>query len=317
MTSPNNAVNTTLTGQSGTGAFAGTANTTFTGKTVTSELLCGSATGPQTSAAGTMQAVGVGAAGQVITSSYINNAGSSPTVWHYKSRSAVVGSFATVQTADTLGRELFFADDGTSFVSSAAVIVSATGAVSTGIVPGQYVIQTANSSGSLTSAVTINSAQQTNFAGLITSSNGINFGGTTLGTYTENTFLPTFTCATPGDLSVSYATQNGYVTRIGRMAFVQVDLVCTPTFTTASGQIRVSALPFTVNSTAPLPIGGVSTSSGFVYVGTPTTSIIGVPGQVYANIRLNATASNGVIMLMSNITTGAVIEITFTLAYLI
>lgn len=75
------------------------------------------------------------------------------------------------------------------------------------------------------------------------SATSINFGGTTLANYLEGSWTPTFTFATPGDLSVSYSTQTGSYTRIGNIIVVNFSLTCTPTYTTASGQASIVGLP--------------------------------------------------------------------------
>lgn len=67
----------------------------------------------------------------------------------------------------------------------------------------------------------------------------------TLDDYEEGTFTPSFTFATPGDLSVVYSTQTGRYTKIGRMVYFDVTLVMsTFTHTTASGNAQITGLPF-------------------------------------------------------------------------
>jgi hypothetical protein len=73
------------------------------------------------------------------------------------------------------------------------------------------------------------------------------------------TFSPLFSFATPGDLSVSYSSQNGRYARVGPLVTVNVELVFTPTHTTASGAARISGLPFAThpssrNTYAPLMV---------------------------------------------------------------
>lgn len=51
------------------------------------------------------------------------------------------------------------------------------------------------------------------------------------------------TCSSPGDLSVSYTTQRMTYRRIGNMMFGEIAINCTPTYTTATGQLRVNGLP--------------------------------------------------------------------------
>lgn len=71
------------------------------------------------------------------------------------------------------------------------------------------------------------------------------FGDTTV---QRGTWTPVLTFATPGDLSVAYAAngQIGRYQKVGRRATVEF-LVVTSTFThtTASGEFRITGLPFT------------------------------------------------------------------------
>ena len=83
----------------------------------------------------------------------------------------------------------------------------------------------------------------------VASATSINFGGSALANYNEyQTFTPTFTFATPGDLSVSYSVQTGYYTRIGNMVYISYTLRFTPTYTTSAGSAYFSSLPFTANA---------------------------------------------------------------------
>lgn len=77
----------------------------------------------------------------------------------------------------------------------------------------------------------------------------INFGGSTLSTYVGYTsFTPVFTFATPGDLSVVYTTQTGFYIRIGDLIWAYIVLACTPTFSTASGNLQITGLPVASHS---------------------------------------------------------------------
>lgn len=58
------------------------------------------------------------------------------------------------------------------------------------------------------------------------------------------TWTPVLTFGTPGDLSVSYATQLGYYTRVGSIVTLYCNLVATPTYTTASSTLRVTGAPY-------------------------------------------------------------------------
>lgn len=79
----------------------------------------------------------------------------------------------------------------------------------------------------------------------VATATSINFGGNALANYLEQTFTPTFTFTTPGDLSVSYGFRQARYTRIGRLVNASFSLVVTPTYTTASGDVLITGLPFT------------------------------------------------------------------------
>lgn len=61
---------------------------------------------------------------------------------------------------------------------------------------------------------------------------------------------PAITFATPGDLSVAYSSQTGKYTKIGRILIVKFLVVTSSfTFTTASGALRISNLPYNFGDT--------------------------------------------------------------------
>lgn len=64
------------------------------------------------------------------------------------------------------------------------------------------------------------------------------------GNYETASWTPTLGFATDGDLSVVYASQSGAMTRNGQDVTLDFRVVCTPTFTTASGQARLSGIPY-------------------------------------------------------------------------
>lgn len=72
----------------------------------------------------------------------------------------------------------------------------------------------------------------------------------TLDDYEEGTWTPTLTYDTPGDLNVVYSVRQGSYTKVGQI--VRVDffyVTSTYTFTTASGNLRITGLPFTSGAT--------------------------------------------------------------------
>jgi hypothetical protein len=86
----------------------------------------------------------------------------------------------------------------------------------------------------------LTTSSSANFLSLLTDSIGV--GEVAFGE--QGTWTPVFTFTTPGNLSVSYATQLGYYARVGDFVILYCNLVCTPTHTTASGSARVTGAPY-------------------------------------------------------------------------
>lgn len=78
----------------------------------------------------------------------------------------------------------------------------------------------------------------------------INFGGSTLSSYIagNTAFTPSFSFVTPGDLSVSYTNRTGRYARVGNVVFIEIYISGTPTYTTSSGQLIITGLPFAPTS---------------------------------------------------------------------
>ena len=77
----------------------------------------------------------------------------------YKSHSTTVGSFSAVSNGDIAGLITARGDDGAAFQNVASIAFNVSGAVSSGIVPGQITMSTVNTGGVLTQALAISNAQ--------------------------------------------------------------------------------------------------------------------------------------------------------------
>ncbi len=95
-----------------------------------------------------------------------------PTYRTYKSRSTTIGSFTTVQSGDSLGHWSAYGDDGTQFTSAGVMAFNASGSISSGIVPGQWTLQTGNTSGALVTAITVSNAQVVTLANALLPASG-------------------------------------------------------------------------------------------------------------------------------------------------
>lgn len=113
-----------------------------------------------------LQVIGTGTNGNITIGRYTNDVTGS----FYgigKSRSTTPGSFATVNSSDSLGNFIFYGDDGTSFVEGARIAAGVDAAPATGSMPSRLVFST-TASGSSTPTERMR----------ITSTGAVGIGGT-------------------------------------------------------------------------------------------------------------------------------------------
>lgn len=109
----------------------------------------------------------------------------------------------------------------------------------------------------------------------VATASSITFQGSTgtLGNYANAvTFTPTFTFATPGDLSVAYSIQTGRSWQIGALFLISYTIRFTPTYTTASGQARFGGLA--VSGGTYNWVLSVNESSAITFAGTQLVATI-------------------------------------------
>lgn len=107
--------------------------------------------------------------------------------------------------------------------------------------------------------------------------------------YETGTFTPTFTCATPGNLTFTYSSRVGRYTRVGNRVDINVVLFLTSyTHTSASGNVIISGLPF-VSATNSQQVEGVLQGTGFTKVGY--TSFAAQVAQTKSSVDVVASSS--------------------------
>lgn len=82
-----------------------------------------------------------------------------------------------------------------------------------------------------------------------------------------DSWTPTLTFASAGDLSVNYASRIGQLVSIGKLRFVTIAISATPTFSTASGDMQITGMPVTVVAGAPSVNGLCATFGGITKAG--------------------------------------------------
>lgn len=117
-------------------------------------------------------------------------------------------------------------------------------------------------------------------------------------------FTPTINFANSGDLTVSYSVQSGVYEEIGDLVFVQMFLGFTPTFTNASGQMRIEnlpeisldsyfTLPISVAQTFEFPEGTTMLAAATIAGEDYATIVASGSGKVAANLSANELLSGG------------------------
>ena len=124
--------------------------------------------------------------------------------------------------------------------------------------------------------------------------------------YEYGQFTPTFDFATPGDLSNSYETQEGFFWRTGPIVHFDVLLVVTPTFTTSAGVAKIGGLPHMPMVGGPqfflfpIRLGG----TGINWVLSDTVAFAR-PNQDWIEVALQGTSADGQTMTSAEITSGS------------
>jgi hypothetical protein len=136
----------------------------------------------------------------------------------------------------------------------------------------------------------------------------------TLDDYEEGTWTPVLTFGTPGDLSVTYSSQAGTYTKIGRQVTVIWNITTSAfTHTTASGTCNVTGLPFTNNAT-------VSATGALTWQGITKAGYTDISAQVFTSasvitMRACASASAASVVAAADMPTGGSVILRGTLTY--
>ena len=131
--------------------------------------------------------------------------------------------------------------------------------------------------------------------------------------YGEGTWTPVLTCATPGDLAVTYSLQVGKWSRIGNRISVDIQLTTSAfSWATASGTVSVTGLPFVPLSTG-LHVGALS-FSGISKAGYTQFTAESVNNGTLRFIA-NGSAITGTVLNISDIPSGGVVVLRATIAY--
>ena len=156
--------------------------------------------------------------------------------------------------------------------------------------------------------------------GYLRPAKGIRVGGAAFGEfdyYGEADIAPEITFATPGDLSVAYTFNIGHATRIGRLVTVQF-LIQTSSFThtTASGNLRVTGLPF--NQAVVVAVGQCGVEfQGITKAGYTSISAVVVQNANYMQFKASGSGVASAFVTAADMPSGGSVRIVGTISYIV
>jgi len=129
-------------------------------------------------------------------------------------------------------------------------------------------------------------------------------------------WTPVLTFTTPGDLSVTYSTQVGSYTKIGRIVHLTCQIVTSAfTHTTASGNLNITGIPFASSNTT-----SVNHQGALVWQGITKASYTDIAIRLVANSSIIDLMASGSGQAASNVAaadmpTGGTVSLTASLTY--
>lgn len=129
-------------------------------------------------------------------------------------------------------------------------------------------------------------------------------------------FDPTITCTTPGDLAVTYNVRFGRFVRLGEMVFVNIAIGGSITFTTATGNIRIASLPFTISPDFANANFSLSVEGNFTWPANSTQLFAGaISNQTFLQPRWYGSGRTAGALNLTNWPSGASRNFRITGAY--
>lgn len=131
---------------------------------------------------------------------------------------------------------------------------------------------------------------------------------------TEGTFTPSGTFVTAGDFAVTWSTATGSYTRIGDQVTATIQMTSSSfTHTTASGEFRITGLPFTVDATA--GSSGDGDWGGITKAGYTDLAIRPIASTTTARIAASGSGVAVSSVTAADMPTGGTVRLVFTVIY--
>lgn len=133
---------------------------------------------------------------------------------------------------------------------------------------------------------------------------------------TVTSWTPVITAVTPGNLSVAYSIQFGSYIKTGKQVQLSFNLVTsTFTYTTASGSILITGLPFAANSTTNISFSGSLRMQGWTRSGYTEMVPFLAAGQSQLTMNVSGTALGTGAEVIGSFPSGGVVILEGSLVY--
>ena len=132
-----------------------------------------------------------------------------------------------------------------------------------------------------------------------------------------HTWTPVFTFSSPGNLTTSYSIQTGTYTKVGNLVMATFVMTVTPTYTTATGNILITGLPFASNSSNGNIFIPICTSTMTYPAGVSSPLALLTPGSPIINIYGGGSAISFTPFTVLNAVSGTSVALSGTITYLV
>lgn len=140
----------------------------------------------------------------------------------------------------------------------------------------------------------------------------------TLDDYEEGSWTPVLTFTTLGDLAVTYSTQAGSYTKIGRMVCLSFSIITSAfTHTTASGNLTITGLPFTVANTTGIHGWGGGDWGGITKASYTDMNFAAVQNTATIVLRASGSGVAPASIAAADMPTGGTVVLRGTLSYFV
>lgn len=128
-------------------------------------------------------------------------------------------------------------------------------------------------------------------------------------------YTPEFAFYDLGDLSVTYATQRAYYFKQGRLLTLFIEMVCTPTWTTAANQLRIENLGTGCSSSDIVEFHGIMEFSNITKAGYTQFIPYIEDGTNYIQVRASGSGVSPSLVTAANMTSGVSTTIKIQITY--